>query len=191
MIGIFVGGKGLRMGGVAKGLLNVPDGNETLIARLLRVCSEAAPLAEVCLIGQATAYGGLGLPVLADQPSGVGPIGGLKALLEHAQARGAATALALACDLPFLDASVIARLLTDVPRGARVPLALGRRQPLAAAYAPGPALGAVNAALRFNTHALMRVLELLGDGLECLDFLGSAGHALTDWDHPEDVTRVY
>ena len=40
LVGIFVGGKGRRMGGVAKGLLTAPGGAETLVARLARVVRE-------------------------------------------------------------------------------------------------------------------------------------------------------
>src|SRR3954471_21517880 len=102
-IGLFVGGAGKRMGGVAKGLLLAPDGRETLVARLVRLCGAVAPHASLYLVGEASAYAELGLQVVADEPPGIGPLGGLSGLLLRAQRDGSRAALALACDLPFLD----------------------------------------------------------------------------------------
>ena len=95
IIGIFVGGSGKRMGGVAKGLLPAPASSETLVERLLRVCQEALPDAAPYLVGQSAAYATLGLPQLCDEPSEIGPIGGLRSLLLCAQRVGAPQALAL------------------------------------------------------------------------------------------------
>ena len=189
VIGIFVGGAGSRMGGVAKGLLAAPSGSETLLSRLLRICAQAAPTAERCLVGRATDYADLGLLALADEPSGVGPIGGLRALLLHAQRTNAEKVLVLACDLPFLEQSVLARLLQPSSHAARVPRFEGHLQPLAAVYRTAPTLRAVDAALADQQHALRQVLERLGDTVEVLDFFGVAGRALDDWDSPEDMRR--
>ncbi|HEY0468398.1 MAG TPA: NTP transferase domain-containing protein [Polyangiaceae bacterium] len=186
-IGIFVGGQGTRMGGVAKGLLRVPDGTETLIDRLLRQCARAAPEAAVCLVGQSTAYATLGLPQLQDDPVGVGPLGGLRALLLRASAHQSDLALALACDLPFLDEAVISALILPLSGAARVPFVDGRLQPLAAAYAPAATLSAVDGSLALGKHALMNVLDQLGPQLERLEFSDERAHALRDWDTPEDM----
>lgn len=184
VIGIFVGGAGLRMGGMAKGRLRTPDGSETLVERLLRVSRAAAPSAELRLVGNAEAYAELGVTALEDVPSGVGPIGGLCALLR--EARHADAALALACDLPFLDESVISTLLAPLTRAARVPFVAEHWQPLAAAYAPGPTLAAAERALARNRRSLMSVLDELGDDIEraSLD-----PRLLHDWDTPADVQR--
>jgi len=191
-IGIFVGGKGTRMGGVAKGLLRAPGGNETLIERLLRQCARAAPEATFFLVGEATAYAALSLTPLADTPAGVGPIGGLRALLLRAQADESELALALACDLPFLDEGVISSLLlpfSDVTCAARVPFVEGRLQPLAAAYAPAATLSAIDRSLTQGKHALMSVLDQLGTALERVEFDDQRARALRDWDTPEDIHR--
>jgi len=188
-IGIFVGGKGTRMGGVAKGLLRVPDGTETLIERLLRQCARAAPEASLFLVGQAAPYAALALPQLEDAPGGVGPIGGLRALLLRACAEQSELALALACDLPFLDAGVVSALLLPTSGAARVPFVGGRLQPLAAAYAPVATLGAVDRSLSLGKHALMQVLDQLGPRLERLELDDEGARALRDWDTPEDVER--
>lgn len=187
VVGIFVGGTGSRLGGVTKGLLTSPESGEPIAARLARLCRECAPQSEVLLVGRAAAYEELHLPALADAPEGLGPIGGLRALLLHARERGARCALALACDLPFLDHATLSELLAAAPRGARVPRVEGRLQPLAAAYAPETALKAVDAALAAKRQALMAVLDEIGSGLDVLELAGHAGNALRDWDRPEDL----
>src|SRR5262245_17154452 len=113
-IGLFVGGRGLRMGGVAKGLLTLPDG-ETVIGRLLRVCAQALPGSTPVLVGEAAAYAALGLRAIADAPSGVGPLGGLRALLADARQDGHAAALVLACDMPHVSAELVQRLAHERP----------------------------------------------------------------------------
>ena len=189
VIGIFVGGAGKRMGGVAKGLLCAPASSETLLERSLRVCRAALPEAAPYLVGRSDAYAIQGLPRLSDDPSDVGPIGGLRSLLLEAKARGAEQALALACDLPFIDEAVL-RLLGAPLRGpARVPFIDGRFQPLAASYAPAAALAAVDQTLARGQHALMAVLAELGSGLERLESDAISADALRDWDTPSDMTR--
>ena len=188
-IGVFVGGKATRMGGAAKGLLRAPDGTQTLIGRLVRECARAAPGAALFLVGQSAPYAALGLPQLPDDPVGVGPIGGLRALLLRAHADQSELALALACDLPFLDESVISSLLVPFSGRARVPFVAGRLQPLAAAYAPEATLRAVERSLALGKHALMHVLDQLGSELESVEFDAEGARALRDWDTPEDVQR--
>ncbi|HWZ91443.1 MAG TPA: NTP transferase domain-containing protein [Polyangiaceae bacterium] len=189
IIGIFVGGSGKRMGGVAKGLLTAPASSETLVERLLRVCQEALPDATPYLVGQSAAYAALGLPHLCDEPSDVGPIGGLRSLLLCAQRVGAEQALALACDLPFIDAAVLRLLGAPLTAGARVPFVGGHFQPLSAAYAPIPTLAALERALAQGEHALRHVLEELGPALERVEADEIQAHALRDWDTPGDITR--
>lgn len=186
-IGLFVGGAGRRMGGVAKGTLRAPDGSETLIERLLRVCGQAAPGASVYLVGQSHEYAALGLVSLPDAPAGVGPIGGLRSLLLRAHDDGSQLAMALACDLPFVDERVLSALLAPLSTAARVPFVADRFQPLAAAYAPAPTLEAVDRSLSLGKHALMQVLEQLGNGVERFELDGVAALTLRDWDTPEDV----
>lgn len=187
-IGLFVGGAGTRMGGVAKGTLRAPGSAETLLERLVRVCAQVAPHAVPYLVGRATAYAGLGLPTLTDDPCDVGPIGGMRSLLKQAREAQSPLVLALACDLPFIDEAVIARLIEPLgAAAARVPLAEQRLQPLAAAYAPRRALEAVDRSLAVGRHALMQVLGLLGSEVETLNFDDARALVLRDWDTPEDM----
>ncbi len=187
-IGIFVGGSGKRMGGVAKGLLRTPDGSETLVERLLGVCSRVAPSASVYLVGRSVAYAQLEIARLEDDPAEIGPLGGLRSLLVRAKEEHS-TALALACDLPFLDEAVLARLLEPLQGAARVPFVHDRFQPLAAAYAPEPTLAAVDRTLALGKRALMHVLDEIGHDLEQLEFDDAQALALRDWDTPEDIVN--
>lgn len=189
VIGIFVGGAGQRMGGLAKGLLKAPASSETLVQRLLRLCIGSAPGSTVYLVGQSPLYAPLGLTQLADEPREVGPIGGLRSFLSRAQADGAQRALALACDLPFIDQTMLRRLSAPLTSAARVPNMDGRFQPLAATYAPIPVLAAIDRALAAKQHALMKVLAELGSNIEQLEV--DEQHALTlrDWDTPDDIAR--
>ena len=127
--GVFVGGAGKRMGERAKGLLEAPGGG-TLVDRWLSVLHEAG-VARVLLVGRHPAYRTLGLETIDDEPSGVGPIGGLTALLRHA---GASRALALACDMPFVSAGLVQRLIAAPEAPVVAPWRDGRWEPLCARY---------------------------------------------------------
>lgn len=185
LVGIFVGGRGSRMGGVAKGLLAAPGATETLVARLERVAREALGEPQVVLVGRAEAYAALGLPSLEDQPPGVGPIGGLGALLGVATERGAPFALALACDLPFVSAALLRRLGTFEPRARAVAPRQGALwQPLCARYAPAPALEATRGLIAGGARSLQAVLSELG----AVELPLEASDELRDWDEPGDLS---
>src|SRR6185369_5687846 len=160
---------------------------ETLIERLVRQCARVAPGCTPILVGPAAPYAALALPQLDDKPSGIGPLGGLRALLLRALADQSELALALACDLPFLDEATISAIITPFSGVTRVPFVANRLQPLAAAYAPLPALHAVERSLAQGKHALMHVLDELGSELERVEFDAERALALRDWDTPEDV----
>jgi molybdopterin-guanine dinucleotide biosynthesis protein A len=110
-------------------------------------------------------------------------------LLARAEADQSELSLALACDLPFLDESVISTLLLPSSSAARVPFVEGRLQPLAAAYAPTATLEAVDRSLALGKHALMHVLDQLGAALERVEFDDERARALRDWDTPDDILR--
>lgn len=188
VVGIFVGGAGRRMGGVPKGLLVAPDGH-ALVERLLAAVRAVDRALPVVLVGAADAYAHLGLPALADDPAGVGPLGGLRALLRHAAAEGRASAIALACDLPRFGPELLRRLVHE--RGAALAFAPRDGElwsPLTAHYSVG-ALDAIDAALGAREHSLQRLFARLSHGaVECpLD--ARERDDLVDWDRPEDMER--
>jgi molybdopterin-guanine dinucleotide biosynthesis protein A len=178
--GIFVGGPGSRMGGVPKGLLRGPDG-VTLVERW-RALLDALGV-EVVLVGSAGPYASTGLPALADEPAGIGPLGGLVALLRRA---GPRTALALACDMPFVSRGLVERLL-GAPTGPSVvaPRRDGLWEPLCARYDAARVLPAAAAHAASPYHSLQRLLESVGAAE--LPLGPGDREDLRDWDTPDDV----
>jgi molybdopterin-guanine dinucleotide biosynthesis protein A len=167
------------MGGRAKGLLVTPDG-ETLIARCRRVLW-AAGVSDVVLVGTHPAYTSLGLEAIPDQPAGIGPMGGLLALLERA--RGAPS-LAVACDMPFVTEALLRRLLAAPGASVAAPRRAHRWEPLCARY-DGRVLPCARAAVAARRYSLQRLLDQAG----AVELPLSEGElpALDDWDAPEDI----
>lgn len=187
-IGLFVGGLGTRMGGLAKGLLRAPSG-ASIAQHLLAECRAALPSATRVLVGDAAAYSALALPALADAPAGVGPLGGLRALLLDALHCDEQAVIALACDMPFVSARLLGRLASEKPDA----LALAPRegelwQPLCARYSLA-ALGAVDAALAAGERSLQRVFARLGERALSLELDALERSELRDWDEPSDLIR--
>jgi molybdopterin-guanine dinucleotide biosynthesis protein A len=189
VVGIFVGGQARRLGGIAKGLLATPDGR-SIAARMIDVISEAVPGALVYLVGNASAYAGLGLPALEDTPPGIGPLGGLVALLRRADQTNHEGALALSCDLPAIDAEFLRRLSNESPGAlALAPKVDSERwSPLSARYLTG-ALPALEALIAAGEHSLQRVFERLGERAVEMVTTREELERLVDWDTPEDVNR--
>lgn len=188
VMGICVGGRGRRMGGVQKALLIAPDTGETLIARLLRLGRDAGH--EVVLLGAAELGAhAAGAPQLADRAEGIGPLAALQSLLAYA---GEREALCLACDMPFVTAALLARLAdgeanADVvaPRDG----ATGKWEPMFARYRSASVAPLLERALAQGERSFqglfahLSVRELV---------LGETERAqLRDWDTPDDMrTRV-
>lgn len=98
---ILAGGTSRRMDGRNKAFLEL-DGQpliEIVIERVAQVCAEVLVAA-----GDAAPYAGLGVPVVADRFPGVGVLGGLHAGLEAAAYD---LALAVGCDMPFLNPDLL------------------------------------------------------------------------------------
>jgi len=178
------------MGGVVKGLLKAPGSEATLLERLRSELASSLPDAEVVLVGAADAYTDVGLRAVSDDPPGVGPLGGLIGLLAYAQRRGAAQALALACDLPRIGGSVLQRLAREMGDKCALVAAQGQiRNPLVARYAVAHALPAARGVLATGKRSLQGVLDRLGDGVATLPLTTEEAATLDDWDTPEDVHR--
>lgn len=174
VVGIFVGGQGTRMGGVAKGLLE--HEGETLVARWTKIC--AACEAPAVLVGDHPAYRALGLPILADARV-PGPLGGLLALLENARVPHV---VAVACDMPFVSAALLTRLL-DAPEAPIVAARSGVRwEPFFARYEVAAVLPHARALAASPRHALQPLFT------GATELLLSPGERLQlrDWDTPAD-----
>ena len=182
LAGIFVGGRGLRMGGVAKGLLRGHDGTP-LVLRAQRLFL-AAGLTPV-LVGTHEAYAGLGIAQLADDPSTTGPLAGILALLE----RGGG--LAVACDMPAFTAEAVDRLCAAPPAEIVAPRHVARDlgrvvwEPLFARYA-GTVLPLARRFAERGERKLQRLLDEVG--ATPLPLTASEERWLTDWDVPVDMS---
>ena len=176
------------MGGVAKGLLKDPESEMTLLERLLIELRLALPQASIVLVGDARAYVASGVPTLDDDPHGVGPLGGVTALLEFAKQRGARWALALTCDLPRIERTTLARLATEAPQAsALVTKQAGVRNPLIARYAVSEALPAARSALSSGSHSVQGLLDRIGARVSTLALSPEEEASLADWDEPKDL----
>ena len=185
--GIFIGGKGSRMGGVAKGLLKAPGGETTLVERTSSLLSRHLDDAQIVLVGEHPAYAGHPWRRLPDHPPGIGPLGGLIALLEEA-ARVNRDAIAIACDLPYLTGSIIERLVNEEPSAAVLaPKIEGWWQPLFARYRPAAVLDIARQVEASGKRSLQAVLKDLGSAVEVFELKPELHDLLDDWDTPEDV----
>lgn len=185
LCGLFVGGRASRMGGIAKGLLPAPGSGEPLVLRLARLAHEQG--CEPVLVGAATCYREAlpALRTLQDAPAGIGPLGGLGALLKAA---GGGPVLALACDLPRVSGELLGRLLREAPRAAVLaPRREGFWQPLVARYRADLVLPVLNQALAAQVRSFHGLYERLSVVELTLD--ADERENLVDWDTPEDVRR--
>jgi molybdopterin-guanine dinucleotide biosynthesis protein A len=168
------------MGGRPKGLLISPDG-VPLVERwstLLRAVGVRA-----VLVGEAGPYVHLGLEHVADDPPGIGPLGGLAALLRLG---GSSRVLALACDMPFVSRELIEHLrATPAPGPILAPKRNGRWEPLCARYEPARVLPLAVAQAASTDHSLQRLLDHAG--AVPLSLSPKEEQQLRDWDTPGDV----
>jgi molybdopterin-guanine dinucleotide biosynthesis protein A len=114
------------MGGRAKGLLVAPSG-ETIVARWTGLFARVG--LPCVLVGSRPEYADLGLPIVEDDPPGVGPLGGLAGLL------AGGPAVAVACDMPHVSEALLRRLVAGSPAAPILAPRRGRRwEPLFARY---------------------------------------------------------
>lgn len=175
------------MAGYPKGLLPAPEGG-TLIERTLRITRAALPDAQIVLVGKAAAYRRLDLPVIADAPTGIGPLGGIAPLLARGRATNAPAVFVLGCDLPFLSYDLLVRLARHAPDAAAVaPQIGGRWQALFARLTPATALPVATAMLTDSEHALQGLFRRLAGHATPLPIHHDDQHFLRDWDRPGDI----
>jgi molybdopterin-guanine dinucleotide biosynthesis protein A len=182
VIGILAGGQSRRMGR-DKALLPAPDTGEALIARLARI-GRGFGFDVVAVGGTVDRFG---LPRLTDDPANIGPIGGLSALLAYA---GDRAAIALACDLPFVEAPLIERLAATP---AATPVlsprdpSSGKWEPLFARYDAPRVLPILRAEIARGVRSFQTFLQALP--VAELPLSDGERLQLRDWDEPADVNR--
>lgn len=165
--------------GRPKGLLAAPDTGEPLIVRSVRVAREAG--LDPVLVGDAAPYEGLVPDVerVADAGIGEGPLAGLLALAR----RSHPFAIALACDMPFVDPHTLTTISNHPSRAkALVPKRAALYEPFLARYASSIAPD-IERALARGTRSIQELLASID-----ADVLEIDPQLLTDWDAPEDVS---
>ncbi|MGZ3455910.1 MAG: molybdenum cofactor guanylyltransferase [Polyangiales bacterium] len=177
--GIFVGGRGTRMGNVAKGLLTI-DG-EPIVVRTARLAREVG--LEVVLVGDASAYASLGIPSIPDDPPGIGPLGGLHALLGGSSV-AARDAIVLACDMPYIRREDLAELARFAPEADVVAARLGPEAPWEALFSRWSARSrtVVKAGIDEGLRSFQRILARLD-----VRQIQVPATSLRDWDEPADL----
>ena len=203
--GIFVGGRGRRMAGAAKGLLRSPLDGQPLVVRMVRIAFErglrptlvghheydaeleAAFGSEVFGSGAFEGQGTSAIACLPDEPAGVGPLGGLCALLRHATGK---YAYAVAVDMPFVDSDAIG-LLQDAPHTQPIVTARVRHgaplEPFFARYEVAAVRPELEAYLERGERSLQGLLRQFEPCV--LPVTQQLLTALEDWDTPADVAR--
>ncbi len=145
---IMAGGRNLRYG-AHKALVEV--GGERILDRVRAALATVAP--EIVLVAnEPDVYAAAGLPLRGDVRPGTGVLGGILTALVWARERGHAGALVVACDMPFVPATllrdIVARAGAEPAPDVVAPESGGRRgvEPLCAWYGTG-CIGAVERAL--------------------------------------------
>ena len=181
--GIFVGGKSERMGS-PKGLLCY--GQTTLIERWVALF-EQMHMRSV-LVGARAEYAHLGIPMIDDDATAVGPCAGLSALFSHVVAVDGEReryVIAVACDMPYVPRHLVERL-RDMPDAASV---AARREdlwePFFARYDPKlvrPVLKNRIAKKQFDLQGILKDTDASELPMSAAEL-----SLLDDWDSPSDV----
>jgi molybdopterin-guanine dinucleotide biosynthesis protein A len=170
------------MGGAPKGLLEVAPG-ETIVERWRAMLGELAE--EVVLVGSAASYASLGVAAIADDPAGIGPLGGVVALLEHA---GERVAIAVACDMPYVSRALLQRLVSFRAAPLVAPRRDGRWETMLARF-DAPRVLPVARAHVARVHRSLQALFDASGAVE-LPIDARESEELRDWDTPEDTGRA-
>ncbi len=183
--GIFVGGNSERMGS-PKGLLS--HGKTTLIERWVALFEQMR--VRSVLVGARAEYAHLGVPMIDDDATAVGPCAGLSALFSHVVAvdgRGEGYAIVVACDMPYVPRHLVERL-RDMPDGAAV---AARRanlwEPFFARYDPElvrPVLKNRIAKKQFDLQGILKDTHASELPMSVAEL-----SLLDDWDSPSDIPR--
>lgn len=177
-IGIFVGGASSRMG-APKGRL-VHEG-AALLERTVAACGDWP-----CrLIGDASPYEDM-VPEVARLPDtvrGIGPMGGLDALLAQATTP---YVVSIGCDMPFVTRATVDALVMD-PRDCAVLSARAGDdapyEPMLARWSVVLMRDAVRDAIARGEHGLQRLIRAHAPER----FVPPDARAMLDWDTPADV----
>ena len=183
---ILAGGRGSRLGGIDKGLLELRG--QPLVQLLGRRLAGQVDELLLSANRHLDRYRALGFEPIPDGAfAGAGPLAGLRAGLV---ACPTPWLLAVPCDMPFVPTDLAARLCEAAPpddERARVPFD-GQRHHYACVLLPQGALGAITAALDAGRHSLR---DLLGEiGWLGVNFAASDAHAFSNINTPADLAGL-
>ena len=183
---VTAGGRSSRMG-TDKAWLEI-DGRP-MIQRAVDALNQVT--STVSIIANGAEYARLGLPVLADLNSGIGPLEAIRVALASSRAP---FVLLVACDLPFVTAEFLNFLLDRVEdHQALAPLNPdGQLEPLCAIYST-EALKHVTELIRSGERKVSRLLDCLRTRLipfEDFSKLPGAERFFFNVNTPEDYSRV-
>jgi molybdopterin-guanine dinucleotide biosynthesis protein A len=184
---ILAGGASSRMG---QNKALAPFLGRPLIERVLAIARQLSD--DILLVANdAPSYAGFGLPCIADQRPGWGPLMGLYSGLSAASND---LALLVACDMPFLSLDLIHRLFDLAPGyDVVIPRSEDGLHPLHALYRRSTCLPAIAAAIAAGQrrmiafHSQVRVREAPADELAAFD---PTGFALMNVNTPADLTTA-
>jgi molybdopterin-guanine dinucleotide biosynthesis protein A len=184
-LGILAGGRGIRLGGREKGLIEV--GGQCLVAHVVDRLAASASRTLISANREHRAYEALADEVFADEvgsESSPGPVAGVITLLRHCQT----TWLQLApCDAPLLPPDLTARLRrVTTDSTAVVPRADDRHQ-WACSLLSRSGLPALEEAFAAGTRSLGSALRALG--YSSLDWETPIG-AFTNINTPEELAQL-
>lgn len=184
---ILAGGRGRRLGGVDKCAILI--GGRSMLDRQIALVRQLTPSLFV-VARDTSAHAGSGVPVIADETPGAGPLGGIATALAHSDQP---YTLVVACDMPFLTLPFLQRL---VERADGVDMALAQTedgyQPLCAVYARDilPKVRARLQAGRLDVVGLVRELRTAVIGPEELAAFDPAHVLLSNVNTPDDLQRA-
>ncbi len=165
---ILAGGRARRLDGRDKSRIVI--GGRTILQRQLAVLQQVA-VRTVIVTGEPDRFADAGVPAIADVVAGCGSLGGIYT----AVTLGGGSVLVLACDMPFITAPFLARVI-EAGREAdiAIPRTLDGYHPLCASYAPacaGPLLKRIESGSFKVTDLLsdVRVRELGPDEITPFD----------------------
>jgi molybdopterin-guanine dinucleotide biosynthesis protein A len=172
LAGIFVGGKSSRMGR-PKGLLRPPTGEGSIVERWMSLLGdEGVPWV---LVGRQVGYERW--EAIDDDPPGIGPIGGLHALSRRA---GDGAVLALGCDMPYVTAPLLRKLILAPAAPAVAPRKTGTWEPLFARYDTSTMIAVLPQRIARHQHSLQSLLSAVAAAE--LSLTDAERAELGDWD---------
>ena len=183
---VLAGGRGSRLGGTDKGLLEL-DGQPLVQRAARRLAGQVGPLL-LSANRNLDRYRALGFEPLTDGPyPNAGPLAGLRAGL---LACGTPWLLAVPCDMPLLPVDLCERLLLAAAFDdlrARVPFD-GQRHHYACLLLPRIGLAQVEAGLESGRRSLRELLHAIG--WIGVDFAASGPHAFSNINTPADLAAL-